>query len=144
MSRASCADGNVRSTPIRSGRSATLPGAQPSLCCKHLEPPARSYSSSSSLAIEAESAGCDTVALVAAFVKLPVSATAAKCRNLVELHAINFVYPIYKNIRFHLWLVNKYMSARRRSADRQSKKTGRQRMTKLKGQSDADLRLQCC
>ena len=37
-------------------------------------------SSSSSLAIEAESAGCDTAALIAAFVKLPVSATAAKCR----------------------------------------------------------------
>jgi len=32
------------------------------------------------VAIEAESAGCDTAALIAAFVKLLVSATAAKCR----------------------------------------------------------------
>jgi hypothetical protein len=29
---------------------------------------------------EIESAGCDTAALIAAFVKLPVSTTAAKCR----------------------------------------------------------------
>jgi hypothetical protein len=40
----------------------------------------RTPSSSSSLAIETESAGCDTAALIAAFVKLPVSTTAAKCR----------------------------------------------------------------
>jgi hypothetical protein len=42
--------------------------------------------------------------------------------DLVELHYINLVYPNYKNKRFHLCIVKKYMSARRRSADRQSKK----------------------
>jgi hypothetical protein len=40
----------------------------------------RTPSSSSSFAIETESAGCDTAALIAAFVKLPVSTPAAKCR----------------------------------------------------------------
>jgi hypothetical protein len=76
--------------------------------------------------------------------KLPVSAIAGKVSDLVKFHSISCVYPNNKNIRFHLYIANKYTSARRRSADRQSKKTGRRRMTKLKGQSDADLRLQCC
>jgi hypothetical protein len=40
----------------------------------------RTPTSSSSLAIEKESAGCDRAALIAAFVMLPVSTTAANCR----------------------------------------------------------------
>lgn len=44
--------------------------------------------------------------------------------DLVEFHPINRVYYINLNIRFHLWLVDRYMSPTRRSGRSRSLKVG--------------------
>src|SRR5258708_21516218 len=59
-------------------------------------------SSSSSLAMDADRAGWDTAARIAALVKLPVSAIATKCRIWYSSILINPIYGDDQNKRFYL------------------------------------------